>query len=153
MTDKLAKHGLVVYDLPLRIYNHTAEISVAETEKHISDAYFNIDLQRCDNSSFSSFYHRLKNNPGPEIYLSYPMSFNRKRIFCQLRHHPDRLQILSLYVGNNQHKFLPTSLCSICRLTENDDIYHLLSRCIINGPLRSGLPKLGQIRSPLNNFN
>ena len=150
LIDKLAKYGLVVYDSTLQIYNGTAEISVWALEKHISDVYFNSDLERCDSSSFSSFYHRIKSNPDPEQYLSYPMSFNRKRVFCQLRLHPDRLRILSLYVGNNQFKFSPTSLCSMCRLPENDDIYHLLSRCIINGPLRLGLPKLGQIRSALN---
>ena len=37
--DKLAKYGLVVYDLPLKNYIGTAEIPVTALEKHISHVY------------------------------------------------------------------------------------------------------------------
>ena len=81
LLEKLAKFDLVVYDPPLQIFNGTTEVSVEETERKISECYFQLDLDRCENSTFSSFYHRIKYNPHPEPYLIYPVSFHRKRLF------------------------------------------------------------------------
>ena len=99
--------------------------------------------------SFSSFYHRLKSNPQPEPYLNFPMSFNRKRLFCQLRLHPDRLKCLSIYADGNKFEFAPTTLCTICRLPENDDLFHFACRCVIFDPLCSRMTNFPNIRTTL----
>src|SRR5579885_3260151 len=115
----MANFGLIVHESPPRIFYNDTEKTSDAIENYVAEEQYKRDLDRCETSSFSSFYHRLKANPFPEPYLNYPMSFNRKRLFCQLRLHPDRLKILSLYVEGNQFKFSPTSLCCLCRLQEN----------------------------------
>jgi len=97
------------------------------------------DLERLanGNSSFSSFYDKIKSNASQEMYLSYPISFHKKRIFAQLRLHPDRLNILNLYIDRSKSSFSPTAYCSICNAKDNDDIFHMFSVCPINQPLRA----------------
>ena len=97
------------------------------------------DIERCEKSSFSSFYHRIKSNGSAALYLNYPMSLNRKRLFCQLRLHPDRLKVLSLYVTNNKYTFSSTTRCTLCNMYENDDLSHLMTNCLIYTPLRQTL--------------
>ncbi|CAL8100782.1 unnamed protein product [Orchesella dallaii] len=100
-------------------------------------------------SKFTSLYGRIKNNSTQEMYLSYPMSFHKKRIFAQLRLHPDRLRFLNLYVNRYKNTFLPTKYCTLCNTKDNDDIYHMLCICPMYLPLRGNIEKLSNTPSRL----
>ena len=115
---------------------HYITLTQEELLNNIQQNLVDADLLRCDSSSFSSFYHRLKSECRPEPYLSYATSLNRKRLFCQLRLHSDRLSFLSLYVNGNKYNFTPTSSCTMCNVNENDDLSHLMTTCLIYNPLR-----------------
>ncbi|CAL8129224.1 unnamed protein product [Orchesella dallaii] len=93
-------------------------------------------------SNFTSLYCRMKNNSFQELYLSYPISFHKKRIFAQLRLHPDRLAFLNLFVDSCKNKFQPTKYCTLCNVKDNDDIYHMLCTCPMYLQLRKNIPKL-----------
>ncbi len=88
-----------------------------------------VDTKRCDNSSYSSFYHRMKSGHSPEPYLSYKISLQQKQAFCNMRLHADRLPFLSIYTGNNSFKFQSTEKCPLCG-KDNDDLFHALTACI-----------------------
>jgi len=113
-------------------YYETAKI---ETPKRLEEK----DLERLasGNSRFSSFYDKIKSNAIQEMYLSYPISFHKKRIFAQLRLHPDRLNLLNLYIDRSKTSFSPTAYCSICNAKDNDDLFHMFSVCPIYQPFRA----------------
>ncbi|CAL8135999.1 unnamed protein product [Orchesella dallaii] len=93
-------------------------------------------------SNFTSLYARMKNNSVQEMYLSYPMSLHKKRIFAQLRLHPDRLPFLNLFVNRCKNVFLPTKYCTLCNTKDNDDIYHMFCKCPMYLSFRSNIEKL-----------
>lgn len=96
----------------------------------IISAYSKIlDLERCDNSSYSSFFHKMKSNHFAETYLNYKISLQLKRIFCNMRLHVDRLPFLQIFVNYTAIKFMPTQKCPLCG-TDNDDLFHALVSCI-----------------------
>ncbi|CAL8070297.1 unnamed protein product [Orchesella dallaii] len=95
------------------------------------------DLDRCNHTSFSLFYNRLKHNPKTEDYLNYKMSFHKKRLFAQLRLHPEQLPTLKLYVNKNKYSFSPKTQCDICNLKDNDDLFHHICLCKIYAPFRT----------------
>jgi len=86
------------------------------------------DIKRSADSSYSSFYHRMKSSSFPEQYLSYKLSLQFKRTFCNLRLHADRLTFLNLYICHISYKFFPTKRCPLCN-KGNDDLYHVLVAC------------------------
>lgn len=86
------------------------------------------DMNRCDNSSYSSFYHRLKANNEMEKYLSLQTNLQNKRLFCNLRLHADRLPFLSILANHVIYKFTPTKKCPLCGC-DNDDLFHALCMC------------------------
>ncbi len=88
-----------------------------------------LDIERCDNSSYSSFYHRMKCKHSPESYLSYKMSLQQKRTLCNVRLHADRLPFLSLYINHTSYKFNPTERCPLCG-KDNDDLFHAMALCM-----------------------
>ena len=134
---------MVDSDCPQLRWNHNnnpaATTTISELLSNIQDNLLSADLTRCEQSSFSSFYHRLKSNGSSESYLSFHTSLNRKRLFCQLRLHPDRLKILSLYTNSNKYVFSPTATCTMCNLNENDDLSHMITKCLVYNPLREKL--------------
>ncbi len=87
------------------------------------------DIERCDNSSYSSFYHRMKSKHSPELYLSYKMGLPQKRTFCNMRLHADRLPFLNVYINHISYKFKPTEKCPLCG-KDNDDLFDALASCI-----------------------
>ncbi len=87
------------------------------------------DIERCDDSSYSSFYHRMKSKHEPEPYLSYKLSLQQKRTFCNMRLHVDRLPFLNVYINHVSYKFKPTEKCPLCG-KDNDDLFHALTSCI-----------------------
>jgi len=105
------------------------------------------DIERCENSSYSSFYHRMKSSHSPEKYLSYKLSLQLKRTFCNMRLHADRLQFLNLYISHTSYKFVPTKNCQLCG-KGNDDLYHALVECAYYNTIR--LEVFNEIRSSLH---
>ncbi len=87
------------------------------------------DVQRCENSSYNSFYHKMKAKHAAEPYLSFMLSLQYKRIFCNLRLHADRLPFLNIYINYHSYKFTPTQKCPLCG-KDNDDMFHALVKCI-----------------------
>ncbi len=87
------------------------------------------DIERCDNSSYSSFYHIMKGKHSPEHYLSFKLSLQHKRTFSNMRLHVDRLPFLSIFINHTLYKFIPTGKCPLCG-KDNDDLFHVLVKCI-----------------------
>ncbi len=87
------------------------------------------DVERCENSSYSSFYHKMKAMHAAEPYLSFKLSLQYKRTFCNLRLHVDRLPFLNIYINHQSYKLTPTLKCPICG-KDNDDMFHALVKCI-----------------------
>ncbi len=88
-----------------------------------------VDVGRCEKSSYSSFYHKMKAKHATEPYLSFQMSLQNKRAFCNLRLHADRLPFLNVYINHQSYKFTPTLKCPLCG-KGNDDLFHALVKCI-----------------------
>ncbi len=87
------------------------------------------DTVRCEKSSYSSFFHKMKSKHAAEPYLSFKLSLQLKRTFCNMRLHADRLTFLNLYINHQSYKFSPTLKCPLCG-KDNDDMYHALVKCI-----------------------
>jgi len=87
-----------------------------------------VDIERCDNSSYNSFYHKIKSRHSPERYLSFHLTLQQKRSFSNMRLHVDRLPFLNIYINHTSYKFTPTSSCPLCG-KDNDDLFHALAIC------------------------
>ncbi|CAL8136950.1 unnamed protein product [Orchesella dallaii] len=124
---------LDLQDMSTEGQNKAIGLALSTTRNYLMEE----DLARLTNySEFSSTYGRMKHNCNREMYLTYPISFHKKRIFAQLRLHGDRLPFLNVYANRVKNSFSPTKYCSICNANDNDDLFHVFCRCIVYEPLR-----------------
>ncbi|CAL8110658.1 unnamed protein product [Orchesella dallaii] len=132
--------NLMTTAAPVNIHDLTSETRYSDVKAGVIATGLNsqeADLDRCNQSSFSLLYSRLKTNTKMEEYLNFPISFHKKRLFAQLRLHPEQLSILHVYVDRCKYVFHPSSRCSVCNEPDNDDLFHHVCLCKIYHPFRN----------------